>query len=75
KEKAQETVNKLKEIGVDTARIVIPDPQDLVAEINVSLKKESISTLEQGSVNLAIETDNARIVLPASSMKNIEDDV
>ncbi|MBN6186365.1 S-layer homology domain-containing protein [Aneurinibacillus sp. BA2021] len=75
KEKAQETVNKLKEIGVNTARIVIPDPQDLVAEINVSLKKESISTLEQGSVNLAIETDNARIVLPASSMKNIEDDV
>ncbi|SOC19479.1 Ig-like domain-containing protein [Ureibacillus xyleni] len=72
---AAETVQKLKETGADTARIVIPDTKDEVSEINFSVKKDSIKALQDGDINLEIYTDNARIAIPKDSMGELKDDL
>ncbi|WP_161946605.1 immunoglobulin-like domain-containing protein [Ureibacillus xyleni] len=74
-QKAVETVQKLKEAGSDTARIVIPDAKDEVAQADIKIEKASIQAFEQGKINLEISTDNARIILPAESMKNMNEDL
>ncbi|SOB90757.1 Ig-like domain-containing protein [Ureibacillus xyleni] len=74
-DKAKETVEKLKEAGSDTARIVIPDTKDEVSEVNVSVNKSSLDALKQGNINLEIFTDNARIAIPKDSLGEIQNDL
>ncbi|TSI07397.1 leucine-rich repeat protein [Lysinibacillus sp. BW-2-10] len=70
-----EIVQKLKEAGLDTARIVIPDAKDEVSEINLSINKEAIQAFQQGNINLEIYTENSRIVIAKESMGEINDDL
>lgn len=73
-DKAQEAVAKAKQIGNDTARIVIPDAKDEVDEVKVDISRQSLLTLRDNGINLEILTDNVRIELPISSMDGIDDD-
>ena len=72
---AEETVNKLKELGQDTARIVIPDAEDQVSEVKVTVPEESIDLLTDGNINLEIYTENGRIIVPADSLSKLNEDL
>jgi hypothetical protein len=69
--KAKETVGKLKEEGKDTARIVIPDKKDEIAETKVDIPKNTLNVLGEGNINLEIATENARISLPKETIKDL----
>jgi hypothetical protein len=69
--KAAETVNKLKEAGKDTARIVIPDEKDEVSETKINIPSDTVNTLVNGAVNLQIDTEEAKIGLSKESLGNI----
>ena len=74
-ENAQQTVDKLKEQGQNTARIVIPDKKDEVSEIRLDVPKEAIQSLNTGKINLEIHTENARITVPSNSLVNFNQDL
>ncbi|WP_409367586.1 cadherin domain-containing protein [Lysinibacillus sp. 38-6] len=72
---ARETIAKLKEQGTDKAHIIIPDLQDKTKQINVSIPSNIVSILEQSAVHLEIDTFNAKIAIPKSSMVSFNDDL
>ncbi|OAB47378.1 S-layer homology domain-containing protein [Paenibacillus antarcticus] len=74
-EQASKAIKQLVEAGSDAAKIVIPDPKDEVAELNVTVPLSSIKTLKEGKVSLEINTNNVRIIIPNSSMEGLKDDV
>ncbi|WP_281889719.1 S-layer homology domain-containing protein [Paenibacillus sp. YYML68] len=74
-DKAQETLDRAVVSGQKTSRIVIPDTKDEVAEVNVSIPRDTLSKLSGGSMSLEIYTDNARIVLPSNSLNGLDKDV
>ncbi|MFJ7669425.1 cadherin domain-containing protein [Lysinibacillus sp. NPDC097195] len=72
---ATETIAKLKEQGTDKAHIIIPDLQDKTKQINVSIPSNIVAILEQSAVHLEIDTINAKIAIPKSSMVAFNDDL
>lgn len=70
KDKAAETVQKLKAEGKDTARIVIPDEKNEVSETRVNIPVASLGTLADGEISLQIDTEKAKISLPGESVKS-----
>ena len=72
KEKAEETVQKLKEEGKDTARIVIPATQNEVAETKVTIPSTSIGSLSEGEINLEIDSEAAKISLSSETLRSID---
>ena len=71
KEKAEETVQKLKEEGKDTARIVIPDTKVEVSETKVNIPSDSVRSLSSGEINLQIDTVSAKIDITSDTLRNI----
>ncbi len=71
KEKAVETVQKLKTEGKDTARIVIPDEKDEVSETTVKVPVAAVKTLAEGKINLQIDTEEAKISLSKDSISDV----
>lgn len=74
-EHAVETVDQLKEKGLDTARIVIPDDKDEVSEIKVNVPIEAIASLNSGKINLEILTENVKISIPSNSLVNFNQEL
>ncbi|WP_282154521.1 S-layer homology domain-containing protein [Cytobacillus gottheilii] len=72
---AKETVEKGKNSGNETARILIPDEKDIVTETNVTVPKTSLSELKNGNMNLEIFTENARVVIPKVSLTDFNEDL
>jgi hypothetical protein len=71
KEKAEETVQKLKKEGKDTARIVIPESKEEISETQVNIPSETVKSLSSGEINLRIDTETAKIDIAADTLKNI----
>ncbi len=69
--KAQETVKKLKEENKNTARIVIPDEKDEIAETKVTIPAKSLAVLAKGGINLQIDTEEAKIDILKSTITDI----
>ncbi|WP_155593415.1 InlB B-repeat-containing protein [Lysinibacillus cavernae] len=74
-ESATETIRKLKEQGNDKARIIIPDQQDQVNQVHVSIPKNVVTLLKNGAVHLEIVTDNVRIEVPKTSLEMFNDNL
>ena len=74
-EQADLTVRQLKEAGSQSAVIVIPDPNDEVAELNVKLPGASTTLLANEGIDLELSTNNVRIAIPGDSMKDFEEDI
>lgn len=68
KEKAQETIEKLKEEGKDLARILIPGSDGAVSKTQVMVPSASLNALAEGKVNLQIDTVDAKIEIPKASL-------
>ncbi|RAV15581.1 S-layer homology domain-containing protein [Paenibacillus contaminans] len=74
-EQAKQTVERANASGQTTARIVIPDAKDEVSQLDITIPKDAVSELIQGGLNLEIYTDNAKILIPNSSLIGLEGDV
>ncbi len=72
---AKETVQKAKEQGVDTARIIIPDKEDKVSEVLVEVPKAALDELNNGNLKLEIATPNAVISIPTTSIDNFNENL
>jgi Cadherin-like beta sandwich domain/Domain of unknown function (DUF4073) len=72
---AKDTVEKAKQQGVDTARIVIPDTNDKVSEVTVEIPRSALKQLNDGKMKLEIATDNAIIAIPTESISTFNDDL
>jgi hypothetical protein len=78
-EKARETIEKLKEEGMDVARILLPGADGGVSRTQVTIPSASLNTLSAGNVNLQIDTEDAKIEIPKASLaqanQNLEGDL
>ncbi|MBK1809815.1 cadherin-like beta sandwich domain-containing protein [Clostridium sp. YIM B02505] len=72
---AKEAVKKAVDNGFDNVRISIPDAKDTVSEVYVGTPKEAISEIAKGKLNFEVYTENARILVPNSSLTNFTDDL
>ncbi|WP_312124592.1 InlB B-repeat-containing protein [Lysinibacillus boronitolerans] len=72
---ATETIRKLKEQGNDKARIIIPDQQDQVNQVHVSVPRNVVTLLQNSAVHLEIVTDNVRIEVPKTSLETFNDNL
>ncbi|MEW4431314.1 S-layer homology domain-containing protein [Paenibacillus pabuli] len=72
---AKESVEKAKQLGMDTARIVIPDAKDSVSETRVELPKAAIKQLNDGGLKLEISTESAIISIPTASTAGFDQDL
>jgi len=74
-DRVQDAVDQLKNGKDKTARIVIPDEQDKVSEINVDVPAAAVAALYGGKANLEIYTENVRILIPSDSLDSMTDDL
>ncbi|WP_434756388.1 DUF4073 domain-containing protein [Paenibacillus amylolyticus] len=72
---AKQSVEKAKQLGTDTARIVIPDTKDAVSETRVEVPKTAVKELSDGSLKLEISTQNAVISVPTKSIAGFDQDM
>ncbi|WP_091012390.1 MULTISPECIES: S-layer homology domain-containing protein [Paenibacillus] len=72
---AKESVEKAKQLNMNTARIVIPDTKDSVSETRIELPKAAVKELNDGSLKLEISTENVVISVPTSSIAGFDQDL
>ncbi|ANY67206.1 hypothetical protein BBD42_12575 [Paenibacillus sp. BIHB 4019] len=72
---AEQAVKQLKEAGSSTARIVIPDEKDEVADLNVKLPAEAAKQFAAQGVDLQIWTNNGGILIPSRSLQGLQEEV
>ncbi|WP_256718280.1 cadherin-like beta sandwich domain-containing protein [Paenibacillus borealis] len=74
-DRVEEVVRKIAGSSDNTARIMIPDEKDQVADINVNVPKDAIKTLGDSNVNMEIFTENVRILISQLSLDNFTEDL
>ncbi|WP_339787771.1 S-layer homology domain-containing protein [Paenibacillus sp. FSL R7-0313] len=72
---AKESVEKAKQLNMNTARIVIPDTKDAVSETRIELPKAAVKELNDGSLKLEISTENVVISVPTNSIAGFDQDL
>ncbi|MGN7762450.1 glycosyl hydrolase 53 family protein [Paenibacillus sp. 22594] len=72
--KALEAVGKVTAAGLDTVRLVLPDKEDKVSELDLGLSQDTLKTLASGKVNLEMFTNNARLILPQQTLTLLNGD-
>lgn len=72
---AKESVEKAKQLNMNTARIVIPDTKDAVSETRIEVPKAAVKELNEGSLKLEISTGNVVISVPTSSIAGFDQDL
>ncbi|GIQ68765.1 hypothetical protein DUZ99_13985 [Xylanibacillus composti] len=73
-EKAEEAAQKAAETGESIARIVIPDPEDEVSELQVDIPLETLKILQDSGIDLEIYTDHGVIQIPRTSLEGLEEE-
>ncbi|MEC0123199.1 S-layer homology domain-containing protein [Paenibacillus pabuli] len=72
---AKESVEKAKQLNMNTARIIIPDAKDAVSETRIELPKAAVKQLNDGELNLEISTENTIISVPTKSIAGFDQDL
>ncbi|WP_145150550.1 DUF4073 domain-containing protein [Paenibacillus xylanexedens] len=72
---AKESVEKAKQLNMNTARIVIPDTKDAVSETRIELPRAAVKELNDGSLKLEISTENVVISVPTNSIVGFDQDL
>lgn len=73
--KAQEAIDKALAKNDPTARILIPDPNDAVSEVNVNIPKETVALLQKNAIDLEIHNPNGTVIVPVTSLQGWTDDL
>ena len=71
----QKALQAIEESGRDTIRVVIPDEKDEVSQVDFRITAETAKLIGDANVTLEINTENARIQIPASSLDGVEEEV
>lgn len=74
-DRARETARRIAEAGQTTARIMIPDPEDKVSQVDVRILKEAIREFVDHNVNLEIYSENIRLRISQRSIDAMDDDL
>ncbi len=74
-EQAAQAIEQLKKAVSHTARIVVPDAKDEVAELLAKLPKAAVAALADGKVDLELITNGVRILIPYNSLQGSSEDV
>ncbi len=74
-ELAKETIKSIIGMGQNLVRVVITDPKDEVSSIDFSLPKDTHKQIADAKVNFEIYTENAKVLIPPSSLANLEKDL
>lgn len=74
-EQVAKTVEQLTAAGFSSARVVLPDTKDEVAETNIEIPHASAELLAKGSVGIELITNNVRVDIPDRSLLDFKDDV
>lgn len=74
-DKANETINQFQQSGASVARIHIPDENSEVDNTKITIPTASMDVLANGEVGLQIDTEEAKIMLPASSVQDANDQI
>lgn len=59
----------------NTAKIIIPDTKDEISETYFSIPKDALKLLSEGNINIQLVMNNAQIILPKESLKDVKDDL
>ncbi|WP_375105762.1 S-layer homology domain-containing protein [Lysinibacillus fusiformis] len=70
-----EAITKLKEEGSDQARIVIPDSQDRVKQIDISMPNNIVTLLKNNQLNVNISAYNVKIDVSKYSLATFNDNL
>lgn len=68
-------LDKAKQLGQTTARILIPDAKDAVSETRIELPRTVVKQWANGGINLEISTPNALITIPAQVFTGYDQDL
>ncbi|NDI34415.1 S-layer homology domain-containing protein [Chengkuizengella sediminis] len=74
-ERVEDVVDSLNGSNDKTVRIVIPDEEDKVTEVNVTIPASSLSLMENADANFEIYTINTRIIVSNSSLDKFNEDL
>ncbi|MBS4219173.1 InlB B-repeat-containing protein [Bacillus sp. FJAT-49711] len=74
KDKAKEAMTKLKDKQDKTASIVIPDPENKVSEINVTVPNDTRKLLAEENAALQIMMEHAHILVPEESLADFDEE-
>lgn len=74
---AQKTMDQLngQQDSNKLARIVIPDPTDIVSQLDVDVPSSALRTVETGNADLEIFTNNVRVIIPNASLQGFNGDL
>ncbi|MBH9787743.1 cell surface glycoprotein, partial [Clostridioides difficile] len=70
-----ETINKLKEEKSDQARIVIPNSQDNVKQVDISIPNNIVTLLKESRLNLEISAYDVSVNVSNESLATFRDNL
>ncbi|MFJ7921817.1 S-layer homology domain-containing protein [Lysinibacillus fusiformis] len=74
-ENMSEAITKLKKEGSDQARIVIPDSQDRVKQIDISMPTNIVTLLKNNQLNINISAYTVKIDVSKDSLATFDDNL
>ncbi len=74
-QQAKQSVAAIREAGLNTANIIIPDAKDEVSEVHVTVPKEASGLFADANIDIGIVTDNVKINIPNESLQGFTDDL
>ncbi|MDQ1236474.1 arabinogalactan endo-1,4-beta-galactosidase [Paenibacillus sp. SORGH_AS306] len=71
---AQEALQKVKATGKSTIRLVMPDANNEVSQLQFGLPQATAQLLATNGINLEVYTNHARLSLPVSTLSTVSED-
>ncbi|WP_217596361.1 DUF4073 domain-containing protein [Cohnella sp. GbtcB17] len=72
---AKEAVDKAKAQGGSTVRIAIPDSEDKISEISVTIPAAALTQINDGKMNLELSTGDGIVSIPTASLSGFGQDL
>ncbi|MDG0814162.1 DUF4073 domain-containing protein [Cohnella rhizosphaerae] len=72
---AKEAVDKAKAQGGSTVRIAIPDAEDKVSEVSVTIPAAALTQINDGKMNLELSTGDGIVSIPTASLSGFGQDL
>lgn len=72
---AKEAIDKAKAQGGSTVRIAIPDAEDKVSEISVTIPAAALTQINDGKMNLELSTGDGIVSIPTASLSGFGQDL
>ncbi len=74
-ETTAETIKNLKNQNQQKAKMIIPDQEDIVDEVNINVPKNTTSQFADVGIDLEIQTPNVTVTIPKTSLQDFNKDL